>query len=437
MAPEADSAARKTLIVWAESIAIVFGVLGFGFLVAPADPFFLRAEFPWLWFGPLLVALRYGMAPAMSSLALLVLAWLLAERLGRVVGPFPTQQVVGGVLLTLISAQFSTIWQQRLRRSKQVSQHAKDRFEQLSKAYFMVRYSHDRLEQSLISRPVTLRQAMCDLRGLLVKTGGGLTAESSTELLGILSHYCSLEGAAIYAAADGELLPEPLATCGRSGKLVPDDQLLRAALESGDTSYQAANRLRQEERSAYLVAAPVITSSGRLLGMLLVTEMPFLALQRENLQIIAVLLAYVADHAEAAVAAQAVLTVYPDCPPVFAAELIKMVRLKRDLDILSSLAVISIRSSARLEEICRVLERQQRGLDHAWRRSAGWGVQYITLMPFAGPGASEGYLARLNGILTRQYKLTVRSTGISSRASLVTAEEPLLQLTDLLSEDAE
>lgn len=431
-----STAMRQKLAIWTESLAIVFGILGLGFVATPQDPFFLKADFPWLWFGPLLVALRYGMAPSMVSLALLVLAWLISAKFGRVTGAFPTLPVVGGVLLTLVSAQFSSIWQQRLRRSNQVSQHARDRFEQLSKAYFMVRQSHDRLEQNLISRPVTLRQAMHDLRVLLVKTGGNLTPESATELLGILAHYCSLESAAIHVAtASGELAGEPLAICGRGCVFVPDDQLLHAALESGNTAYQAANRLRQEERSAYLVAAPIRTSSGSLLGMLLVSEMPFLALQRETLQIMAVLLAYNADHAEAAANAKSLLSIYPDCPTIFAAELVKMVRLRRDLDISSSMVAISIKPSARLEDICTILERQQRGLDHTWRRSVGWGVQFVTMMPFSGPGAIDGYLGRLNGILTKQYKLSVRSAGISSRSAVLTAEDPLLQLSELLNED--
>lgn len=423
------------VIAWLESLVVVFGILGLGFWATPHDPFFLKADFPWIWFGPLLVALRYGMAPSMVMLALLVLAWLVSNRMGYVGGAFPTLPVVGGALLTLVSAQFSTIGQQRLRRSHQVSQHATERFEQLSKAYFMVRQSHDRLEQNLISRPVTLRQAMLELRALQVKTGGGLNCEVSAELMGILAHYCSLESAAIHAVEDGELVTTPLTVCGRGAELVADDQLLRAAFESGNVAYQAANRLRHEERSAYLVVAPIRTSAGSLLGMLLVSEMPFLALQRETLQIMAVLLAYAADHAEAAATANSLLAIYPDCPTVFAAELFKMVRLQRDLDIASSVVLISIKPSARLEDICQVLERQQRGLDHAWRRSVGWGVQFVTLMPFSGFGACEGYLARLNGILTKQYKLSLRSAGIAYRSAVVTAEEPLLQLAELLNEE--
>jgi len=430
--PERGS--RLTMAAWAESLVIVMVVLGLGFLLRPQDPFFFQAEFPWLWFAPLLVALRYGMAPAMTSMALLTVVWLLARQAGMVTGGFPTLPMAGGALLTLVSAQFSTVWNHRLRRAKQVASHAEERFEQLSRAYFMVRQSHDRLEQNLISKPVTLRQAMMDLRLLLSRTGGGLQRESAAELLGILSTYCSLESAAIHAVVDGKVAAEPLAVCGRGGVFVEDDQLLKAAMESGNTAYQAANRLRWEERSHYLVIAPVRSSSGNLYGMLTVTEMPFLALHRETLQVLAVLLAYVADHAEAVSAAQPVLAVYPDCSGPFAAELMKMVRLHRELDVPSTLVRVSVPTTPQLENICTVLKDQQRGLDHTWQRDTPAGVQFITLMPFSGMGAAEGYRTRISDVLLRQFRFSLQDDPAAFHSVIIADADPLAQLTDLLDE---
>ncbi|MCP3176796.1 MAG: PelD GGDEF domain-containing protein [Desulfuromonadales bacterium] len=430
--PERGS--QLTASAWVESLVIVLVVLGLGFFLRPQDPFFFQADFPWLWFAPLLVALRYGMAPAMMSIVLLAAAWLLARWAGHVAGDFPLLPIAGGALLTLVSAQFSTVWNQRLRRAKQVASHAEERFEQLSRAYFMVRQSHDRLEQNLISKPVTLRQAMMDLRQLLSRTGGGLQRETATELLGILSTYCSLESAAIHEVVNEKVTAEPLAFCGRGGLFVEDDQLLKAAMESGNMAYQAANRLRREERSHYLVTAPVRSSSGNLYGMLTVTEMPFMELHRETLQVLAVLIAYVADHAEAVSAAKPILDVYPDCSGPFAAELLKMVRLHRELGVPSTLVRVSIPTMPQLENICTVLKDQQRGLDHTWQRHTPAGVQFITLMPFAGMGAAEGYRTRISEILVRRFRFSLQDEPASFHSVIIADAEPLTQLEDLLEE---
>lgn len=427
---------RFTKVVpWLETIGITLLVPAIGFLLDGTDPFFLRSPFPWLWFGPLLVALRYGIAKALTSVSLLVLLWLGLSWVGLTKDVFPLSFMLGGTLLALISGQFSSVWSNRLRRSDQLSRHTTERFEQLSRAYFMVRLSHDRLEQNLISRPVTLRQAMTELRSLVTKNGGALNKSTAVELMAILVNYCSLTSAAFYPVQNGKILVEPLAKCGQEVPCRPDDLLLHSAMESGHTAYQSADRLREEQQSSYLVAAPMITSSGNLLGVLLVTDMPFMALHRETLQVLGVLLAYAADHVEAADYARPLFKIYPDCPTVFGAEFFKMVRLRRDLEISSALMVVSIAPQSRQEEICLMLERKLRGLDHGWRRDLGGIVQFAILMPFAGPAATEGYMARLGSTLRKQFNLSLEGEGISCKFAFLTAEEPALQLADLLVEE--
>lgn len=422
------------LVVWLETLGLTLLIPFAGLMLNREDTFFIKAEFPWLWFGPLLVALRYGIAPALSSVSLLALFWFVFSLGGLLNGVFPLHFMLGGVLLVLIAGQFSTTWTTRLRRSDQLSRHASERFQQLSRAYFMVRHSHDRLEQNLVSRPVTLRQAMMELRRLLADGGGSLTRQLAGELMVILAHYCSLSSAALYVVHNGKPDTEPLAQCGKGAVCQPDDLLLRSAIESGTTAYQASNRLADGQQSSYLVAAPLRTSTGHVLGVLLVSDMPFMALHRETLQILGVLLSYAADQAEAARIAETLLAVYPDCPLVFGAELVKMAHLERDLDIVSTLAVIRLQPGPRLNELCQVLERQQRGLDHGWKREMGWGIQFVTLMPFTGPSAMEGYQSRLNEVLKKQFSMTLKSDGIAFDYTVVSGEEPIIQLANLLTE---
>ncbi len=418
---------------WLETLVITAIILAGGYFLNRSDPFFIKADFQWVLFAPLLIALRYGIAPGMVSIAIICLLYLSLFRMGLLNGEFPTIFMLGGILMTMVCGQFSTVWSTRLRRSDQLSRHASERFEQLSRSYFMVRLSHDRLEQNLISRPVTLRDALIDLRSILASHGGLLDLETGSALISILVHYCNLESAAIYLMEnDGSMQEKPVAECGRGALFKADDLLLRSAIETGNASYQSINRLAVDEKSPYLVAAPLRTSAGITKGILLVSEMPFLALKRETLQILGVLLAYATDHAEAAYEARSLLTVFPDCPTMFAAELYKMVRLRRELDVTSALVVVNVMPAARLHDMCLALERQQRGLDHGWRRDLGWGVQFATLMPFSGPAAVEGYMARLNEMFRKDFGVKISEGGVSSRSFMVAADDPLNQLADLL-----
>ncbi len=423
------------ITVWLETLGLTLVIPAMGLLLNREDPFFVQSDFPWLWFGPLLAGLRYGMAPALGSVTFLAAFWFAASVPGLVMGGPPLHFMMGGALLVLIAGQFSSIWSTRLRREDQLNRHVEERFEQLSLSYFMVRHSHDRLEQNLISRPITLRQAMIDLRTLLTSVGGKVNRDLARDLVVLLSHYCSLSSASLYEVQNGRVSPEPLATCGQGTPFRRDDLLVRSALESGTAAFQAVNQLSDDQASSYLAVVPLRTSSGRILALLLVNDMPFMALHRETLQILAVLMAYAADQVEAANLAKSILAVYPDCPPLFGAELFKMSRLNRDLDVISILAVITLKPGPERESICLALERQQRGLDHSWRRDRLDDIQFITLLPFSGPAALEGYRSRLNDILKKQFQTSFDNEGISLTYVIMTGEDPLKQLDKLLTEE--
>ena len=423
------------ILVWLETLSLTLMMPAVGLLLNREDPFFVHSDFPWLWFGPLLAGLRYGMASALGSVAFLAAIWFAGSLAGIVHGSLPLHFMLGGALLVLIAGQFSSIWSTRLRREDQLNRHVEERFEQLSLSYFMVRHSHDRLEQNLISRPITLRQAMIDLRSLLTSVGGKVNRDLARDLVVLLSHYCSFSSASMFEVQNGRVLPEPLATCGQGTPFRRDDLLVRAALESGTTAYQAVNQLADDQASSYLAVVPFKTSSGKLLALLLVDDMPFMALHRETLQILAVLMAYAADQVEAANLAKSILAAYPDCPPLFGAELFKMARLHRDLDVISIMTAITLKPGPEREAICLALERQQRGLDQSWRRNSEDGIQFITLLPFSGPAALEGYRSRMNDILNKQFLITFDSEGISLKYVLISREEPLEQLKRLLARE--
>ncbi len=148
---------------WLETLVLTLLVPLLGCLLSKDDPFFVQSAFPWLWFGPLLVALRYGIAPALSSVSFLAVLWFALSLAGLLKGAFPLHFMLGGALLSLIAGQFSSVWTTRLRRSDQLSRHASERFQQLSRAYFMVRHSMTGLSRTW-SAAVTLRQAMKELR---------------------------------------------------------------------------------------------------------------------------------------------------------------------------------------------------------------------------------------------------------------------------------
>src|SRR5690606_6473714 len=92
-----------------------------------------------------------------------------------------------------------------------------------------------------------------------------------------------------------------------------------------------------ERQSEYVVCAPIMAASGRMLGVLVVRDMPFLALNFDNLQFLLVLLNYYADGIDQRELAKPIQDEMPHCPYEFAVELGRMARMKKASGIRSSL----------------------------------------------------------------------------------------------------
>ncbi|MFX5245279.1 hypothetical protein ABTD35_21060, partial [Acinetobacter baumannii] len=71
----------------------------------------------------------------------------------------------------MICGEFSSLWRNRVRRAESVQAYLEQRLEYLTHQHYLLRLSHDRLEQDLISRPVSMRDALVSLRGLASASG--------------------------------------------------------------------------------------------------------------------------------------------------------------------------------------------------------------------------------------------------------------------------
>jgi hypothetical protein len=411
----------KPVLALVEALAITGMAVVAGFIFFPEDPFFIHAPFPWIWIASVMIALRYGFALSLLSVIVIATAFTAAQTYGAVSPGYPKAFFIGGLMLTMLCGQFSTIWSGRIRRASQLSEYSEERLEQISRAYYMLRLSHDRMEQNLILKPVTLRGALEDLRRLLSLHGGELNPDIGKRFLSLLSQYCSLENASLHLIEGEAVLETPIAAIGQVSPFSLHDELVVRALEQGVMNYSAVNELTPGEQSSYLVAAPFRVSNGAMVGLLLVEKMPFLSLNRENLQVLGVLLGYFADQFHAVSGAGALLESHPDCPPTFASETIKLSRLKRDFDIDSAIVSIGLFPSPQREQVMARLQRQQRGLDYIWQTRHNDLELIVTLMPFAGTVAVEGYFARVATTLKNDFGLTLDDPLVRSRSTLIPA----------------
>jgi hypothetical protein len=391
---------RLGLVVWAEVVLLPLAGLALAVWLFPAAPF-TASPYPWLWLIPFLLGLRYGLSPAVLATLVLALGGIAAHRLGISGQAPPLIQLAGGALAALSAGQYSSHWRARLRAGRARTDYTEQRLESLTRAFFITRLSHDRLEEALITQPVTLRGALEALRELSAETHAGICESGANALLQLLAQYCRFEAAALHLFRDGRLAGEPLTALGPRAALVRTDPLLEYALEHEQTAYHSIDQLAQlEEGGTYRAVFPLINSAGEALGVLVVRDLPLLALVEENLTAATAMLQYFADESWAAAQTAELRRTLPDCPAVFAHELIKLQRLHERSGVHSTLIVVRARSEGALPAALDAAHAGRRGLDLYWREPFGpMTAGMLILLPLAGPATARGFLERIDGLL--------------------------------------
>lgn len=401
----------------------------------PADPFLLQRSFPWLWLGPLLLSLRYGTLAAFGACALLAAFWFLLPAVGfanSANGIFPEGFFLGGIITCLLAGEFSDVWGTRLRRVSEVNAYLNERLASLTRRHYLLRLSHERLEQELLVKPMTLRDALQRLRKLLVDDGGAHPLPEAQQFLHLLSQSCQLEVACLHVMEDEQPLPVPVASIGETSEFDGGDLLVRYALEHSTLAHVQTEGL-QAESSRYLVVAPVADSAGSVHGLLVVERLPFLSLNEETLRFLAVLIGYYADGVTLGPASTQIVQAVPACPPLFAGELVRLHRIRVEAGIQSTVAALVIAPGLRQSEIALETLRQSRQLDVIWDFEQDGYRCIFTIMPLHGEAAMSGYLLRTERWLRDVLGLQdFAAADLMSHTALIGTAAPHELLQDLL-----
>jgi polysaccharide biosynthesis protein PelD len=414
----------------AESLLALTLALGINTWLDSSDPLGVKEGFPWIWLVPAIFTLRYGSLLGLIQTFVLVVIWFEYVRFfGPLNQPFPKHFFLGGFVLVLILGQYSDVFRSRNIKTKEANGYLEDRLRAITRQHFLLRLSHQRLEHELLVKPVTLRDSLDAVLPLAQLDAGQLTQTQA--LLSLIAQNCEVESATLFAAKDGVLLPIAQAFIGDAEELYADDPLVARALFEKQLAHVRSEQATIFE-SKYLVAAPIVGSDGTVLGMLVVSNLPFLALNAENLQLMTVMLGYYADALLASRAIRPIKVVFPACPPDFALELIRTKRLYDEANIESSLLAFRVPHGQINNSLFDYLQRTRRQTDFCWDFNTPEEFVHILLMPLAGYAAVEGILQRIEGDLRTKFNLDFTSAKIVTHYQAIDRVEVIWTLDDLL-----
>jgi hypothetical protein len=280
---------------WLETLAITGSGPALGMAFHAKDPFWMHAPVPWLLVLPLLCGAQYGLTHAVVSSGLLS---AIVYAYGRSAGQLDTALLsswgLGGLIFGVIAGQFRDVRQERTQRANTLIAHLSERVERSERAGRLLKLSHDRLEERLAATRWSLggsvdvaqrkMQALCSRR------------ELGEALLDVLASQAMVQSASLYWAGSGLLLPFAVATLGSSSVGSNVHPLVMRAWKSRKLSAVGdINAVMGSEDGAVLAAVPVITSSGHLVGVVAIHQMPFMAFQADQLRSLLVVVGQLGD----------------------------------------------------------------------------------------------------------------------------------------------
>jgi polysaccharide biosynthesis protein PelD len=436
-APSQISRGRAAFVAL-EVTAVTLALFVVSWLIDPADPLLMRTGFGWAWLVPVVFGMRYGTLAGTGSGLLMLGAWyVMSLAPGASAGAghrvFPGGFVFGGFVLTLLCGQFGDIWIGRQRQARIANDYLAERLSILTKNQFLLRLSHERLEQDLLARPATLRDSLGRLRVLALADEEAGPLKGAERFLKTAAQACQLETASLYAWTDTNVSPLAVASVGVPIELDFNDPLVTEAIDKLTLAHpQTDAQLDVQVQTRYRADVPMLDAAGRHVALMVVERMPFLAMTRDNLQFLAVLCGYYADGVRHAELSAALIRAFPRCPYEFALEYVRLVHLVRDTGVQSSLVALVFDTDELSTSLHQHILRSRRSLDAQWSIVTPSQRIVLTLMPLSGESAVAGYLLRIEENMRAQFATDFEAARVATHSMRVTADSPVDSLRDFL-----
>ena len=293
---------------YTETIVITLLYLAIGYLINPNDIVMIEKDAPYLLMLLTLITLFHGFENGVLALTITTLAmWHFYD-------PFPYLSFLVALIMTMLFSEFHRYWTRQIHQLQLETEYKTRKINELSRAFYTLKISHDQLEKNYVIKPMSIRNSLEHILQKEIQTEGDITVKDkidqhAKDFLELLQKSFNLKDAQIICLNTLRCDPsEDIDFFKQNAKLISktpqadttlqkifEEDLVDQALskrravyisdESGNPSFANASD------TTYLAVMPSYFE-GKLLGILLIKELPFMAFNKENLTAIAILLDY-------------------------------------------------------------------------------------------------------------------------------------------------
>lgn len=415
---------KATLHVWLETCALYIGTVVLCMMIRPDDPFFTEAgTFPWPIVAPLLSGIRYGFSQAFASAVLMILtSFAFAKIFSAPQWIIGIAYSVGLLVCAMLVGEFRDIWERRLRKLERSNEYRQARLDEFTRAYHVLKISHDRLEQESAGQLNSLRSAMFDLQAWLsnMRPGSKSLQHSAEKIMTILSHYGVLQLASLHAIEDGSMCSDALFSIGDQSSVDPSDPLIQRALRDRQLHSVRMDSLATQESVAaldYVACLPLVDSSNQLHALVVIKQMPFFSFQETTLKLLAIIAGRIADILMSAADGPVLVD---DGHFQFMRHLKRSLHDARHFQLEATLISITATNDATAHAYITSIQNEMRGLDVGFvQKNSQHQQTLIILMPITPPSGLSEYLIRFEKFIFQQHGVGVDDAHINVKHAFI------------------
>jgi len=388
---------------YVETLFIISIFLTAGYLFSPDDICLTQKDVPYLLILLAIVTLFHGFESGMLALGIIAFVmWFFYES-------FPYVHFLVNLLMVMIFSEFHYFWTKQIKELKTSNEYTTTKLDELANAFYSLKISHDQLEKNYVLKPMSIRSA---IEEILHHDTQNIPDEKFyfSDFLALLEKSFHLQGGFIlYAKSDTQeeyLTQENSQVCySATSETYTQEEIFGEYLIDKAINYKQAVYVsddegnpavkRELEESRFLAAIPVVYNK-KILALLVIEKMPFMAFNRENLISLAILFEYLLITALKEKLLQESKELLFIKEREFRYEYIRTTLLYKKYNINSTLMVFKIKNEIQSVKIFEKAQHMLRSLDILTQYKSDKDLYFILfLFPLNDKAAAIGFLNRL------------------------------------------
>ncbi|MDF1883902.1 hypothetical protein JHD49_08135 [Sulfurimonas sp. SAG-AH-194-C21] len=393
---------------YTETLIMITMYLCIGYLIDSTDICMLNTEVSFILILLAIITLFHGFENGILALSILAIA------MGVFYPVFLYIEFLVALMMTLIFSEFHYYWTQKIKTAEIQAKYRGAKLDELSKAFYTLKISHDQLEKNYVIKPMSIRNSIeyiinqkisideddsiVDKQEEYYNNFLTLLEKSFNVNSALIIHKKNIDDENAYLDESNSLFSYTALCEKRTPQVILEDFLVDKAIGRKTPIYISDDfgepTVTNDINSLYLAAIPALESN-KIKSVLVIERMPFMSFNRENLTSIAILLEYfsIEISKKDLLSKENELTLVED--EAFAYEFERMKYLYKKFDVNSIILVLRIDNELQATRVYERILKMLRSLDMV-TLVTNKGYFYITLLfPLHDKAAALGYLNRL------------------------------------------